>query len=108
MNGSRASRPLHVALALVLLVPASVASAQEREPTFLHGFGELVRGVLWVPPKTVLGATLEGPPIAGTVVGVVAGLSRGIMTVLQGLYEMAQAVKSKPRKRRKPHRDAPW
>ena len=40
-------------------------------------------------PKTVLEATLDGPPVVGTVVGVLAGTARALQTVVGGFVEMA-------------------
>ena len=73
--------------------PADFAWAQQREPRFIHGFGEVLAGIFWEPPKTVLDATLTGPPVVGTAVGIVGGLSRGIHRVVRGLREIDQVIR---------------
>ena len=89
----RTSIPLLVALVCVLLISQPLAWAQQREPRFIHGFGEVLAGIFWEPPKTVLDATLTGPPVVGTAVGIVGGLSRGIHRVVRGLREIDQAIR---------------
>ena len=91
--------PAHLLVVLTLFAAPAVASAAEGEPTFLHGVSRVVRGGLWDPAKTVLEATMDGPPVAGTVVGILAGLFRGIETVLGGFQEIAEAMLPQESKR---------
>ena len=92
MNFDRTPAPVLLALAFVLLVPPPFAWAEEREPALIHGFGEVLAGIFWEPPKTVLDATLSGPPVVGTAVGVLGGLSKGIQRILRGLQEISAAL----------------
>ena len=69
---------------------ASPAAAEtQSDPSFLHGVGQVIAGVLFELPKTVLDATLTGPPVAGTLVGVLAGTARALQTTAAGVVEMA-------------------
>ena len=61
------------------------------EPNFGHGVGQVIDGVLFELPKTVLGATLEGPPVVGTMVGLLAGTARALQKTVGGVVEMATA-----------------
>ena len=74
----------------VLMAAHTLAFAMaQSEPNFLHGVGQVVAGLVFELPKTVLDATLTGPPIAGTVVGLLAGTARALQTTVGGLVEMA-------------------
>ncbi|MBI3458364.1 MAG: hypothetical protein HY002_21545 [Candidatus Rokubacteria bacterium] len=55
----------------------------------MHGAGQVVAGLLFELPKTVLDATLTSPPVVGTVVGVLAGTARALQKTVGGLAEMA-------------------
>ncbi len=77
-----------VAWALVLLIHAPVAADAQTEPSVLHGVGQVVGGVLFELPKTVLEATFENPPVLGTVVGLLAGTARAFQTTFAGLREI--------------------
>ena len=72
-----------------LLAPEAFAE-QKSEPNFLHGVGQVVGGVLFELPKTVIDATMTSPPIIGTVVGLFAGTARALQTTAAGLVEMSQ------------------
>ncbi len=78
------------ALLLSAAVPVQAADPP-RDPTLGHGFGEVVRGVVFELPKTVLDATFNGPPIAGTLVGIVAGAARAVQRTVAGVVEMGRA-----------------
>ena len=77
------------ALGILLLVGCSVASAESSDPSFLHGVGQVIAGVLFELPKTVLSATLDGPPVVGTAVGLLAGTARALQMTVGGVAEMA-------------------
>lgn len=74
----------------IMLSFASPAAADAKsDPNFLHGVGQVIGGVLFELPKTVLDATLTGPPVVGTAVGLLAGTARALQTTAAGLVEMA-------------------
>lgn len=84
-----------------LLSPMSTCSAApKRAPDFRHGLGQVVGGLTFVLPWTVLEATAEGPPVVGTAVGLLAGTMRALQTVASGLGEMASAFDPWGSKRR--------
>jgi hypothetical protein len=71
-------------------VAANVAYAEERrEPTVTHGAGQVMKGVVVELPKTVIEATMEGPVVVGTMVGLLAGTARALQVTTAGLVEMA-------------------
>lgn len=74
---------------LVIARPASAAEAP-RDPSFLHGAGAVVHGLIFEFPMTVIDGTLNGPPVAGTVVGAIAGVPKALQQVAAGIAEMAQ------------------
>ena len=74
-------------MGLVGLFPAT-CGAEERRPSFLHGVGQVVGGLLLEFPKTVVEATVTGPPIVGTAVGMLAGLSKAGQLTIRGVREM--------------------
>ena len=78
--------------ALVVLVQPSVAWAEGRRASLLHGMTEVVRGVLWVPPKTVVEATVNEPPVVGTGVGILGAIPQGLQTIFRGLREIGDVV----------------
>ena len=84
-----------------LLVP-KVFADQQADPSFLHGLGQVVGGVLFELPKTVLDATLTGPPIAGTIVGLFAGTARAMQVTVAGLVEVSQGFDPLGAKKRGP------
>ena len=73
---------------LTLGTPAVEAAAGD-DPSFVHGVGQVIKGVFLVLPGTVIDATLTEPPVLGTMVGVLAGVSRAIQTTCAGLAEMS-------------------
>ena len=90
----RSSRPirwLRYLISVVLLTSAASAAAAEpkRDPSFTHGLGQVIWGLTFELPKTVLEATMTGPPVVGTAVGLLAGASGAIQKTIEGLVEMA-------------------
>ena len=57
----------------------------------MRGLGKIVGGLIFELPKTVIEASLEGPPVAGTLVGLLAGTTRSVQTVFAGVGEVAAA-----------------
>jgi hypothetical protein len=87
-----ALRGLIVALLVGPAAPALAAAAPE-EPSVLRGAAQVVGGPLVEFPKTVLDATFTGPPLVGTLVGVAAGIAKGLQTSVAGVIEIAAGVK---------------
>ena len=48
----------------------------------MHGAAKIIGGLIFEWPKTIVDATVEGPPIAGTMVGVLAGAARAVQTLV--------------------------
>ena len=67
------------------------ADDHQRTPSMMHGAAKIIGGLIFEWPKTIVDATVEGPPIAGTMVGVLAGAARAVQTVVAGAVEMAAA-----------------
>jgi hypothetical protein len=74
----------------VLSSVSGVAWAAERQPSVLHGVGQVLAGLLVEFPKTVLAATFDGPPVVGTLVGVLAGASRAVQVTVEGMVEIVR------------------
>ena len=55
----------------------------------MHGAGQVVGGLLFELPKTVLEATMNEPPVIGTMVGLLAGTARALQKTVGGIVEMA-------------------
>ncbi len=87
--------------AAVLLGVATSGGASEQDPSFGHGLGKMVGGVIFEWPKTIVDATLTGPPVAGTVVGIIAGAARAAQTVVAGAVEMGAGFDPWGSKRRR-------
>lgn len=79
-----------LAAALLVIGPSARADEPPRDPSFVHGAGEVVMGLVVEFPETVIDATLTGPPVAGTLVGIFAGVSQALRRVTAGAVEMAQ------------------
>jgi hypothetical protein len=78
-----------LSIVAVLVLLSTPAAAAQDEPSFLHGAGQVVAGLLFELPKTVLDATLNGPPVVGTAVGLLGGVARALQTTVGGVVEMA-------------------
>ena len=79
-----------LAAAAVAWAPSVAAETQSAEPNFMHGVGQVVGGVLIELPKTVIDATMTGPPIVGTIVGLFAGTARALQVTAAGVVEVSQ------------------
>ena len=88
--------------AAVMWTPIVAAETQTSDPNLMHGLGQVVGGVLFELPKTVLDATLAGPPIAGTIVGLFAGTARALQVTVAGLVEVSQGFDPWGAKKRAP------
>jgi hypothetical protein len=68
---------------------AEAAGEQQSDPSFLHGVGKVLDGLILELPKTALEATLEGPPVVGTAIGILAGAARAGQKIVGGVVEMS-------------------
>ena len=75
---------------MVLLLAPPAGAKTTREPSFMNGLGEVVAGLVFELPKTVLDATLSEPPVIGTLVGLLGGTARAVRRTVGGVVEMAQ------------------
>ena len=87
-------------LGIILLLLQSPAMASEEAPSFLHGAGQVMGGLLFELPKTVFTETLDGPPVVGTAVGLLAGTARALQVTAAGFVEMARGFDPWGAKRR--------
>ena len=60
-------------------------------PTMRGGFGKIVYGLVLELPMTVAEATMTNPPVVGTAVGLLAGVTRAVQTTFAGMVEVSQA-----------------
>jgi hypothetical protein len=91
---------LRCRVALSLLGPTTASAASDRDPSFMHGAGQVVAGVLLEFPKTVLQGTVDGPPVVGTLVGALAGVVHALQKTAGGLVEMSAGFNPWGAKRR--------
>ena len=68
---------------LISLLMMTTASAD-----IVRGVQKILMGVLGVPLDTIAG-TFSGPPIIGTLMGMLHGLFNGVTMVLGGTFELA-------------------
>ena len=73
----------------MLMAPTVLLAAQQNpDPSFLHGLGKMIDGVVLEFPKNVLEGTLDGPPVVGTVFGALGGIIRASQKTVAGFVEM--------------------
>ena len=100
-----ALRRLGIGLAAFVLIGwlglVSSAGASEADPSILHGAGQVMGGLLFELPKTVITETLDGPPVVGTAVGLLAGIARALQVTAAGFVEMASGFDPWGSKRRR-------
>ena len=90
VNGSRWCHRVVAIVALtaiVLIVPPMPAA----HASLLHGLLSIAAGILEIPRATLAG-TFGGPPIVGTLIGVLSGTFRGLGLVTGGALETAAAA----------------
>ena len=80
---------LSTAAVVVFLVADSAMAADE--PTMRGGFGKMIYGLTLELPMTVVEATMTNPPVVGTAVGLLAGVTRAVQTTFAGMVEVSQA-----------------
>ncbi len=77
-------------LLLFVFSPAVFAAEeQQADPSFLHGLGKMIDGLVLEFPKTVLEGTLAGPPVVGTVLAALGGIASAGQKTFSGLMEMS-------------------
>ena len=82
-------RALGLLAACLVLFPAVLQAAEQKsDPSFLHGLGKMIDGVVLEFPKNVLEGTLDGPPVVGTVLGGLGGIIRASQKTVAGFIEM--------------------
>jgi hypothetical protein len=79
--------PWSIILFSALLSLSPGVGAAKAKPTVRHGIGQIITGIVWELPRTVVEATMQGPPVVGTAVGLLAGASRGVKKVIEGSVE---------------------
>ena len=77
---------MSVVVAAVLLVAPPPAHAN-----ILRGLVEIVAGVLEIPRSTLVG-TFSGPPIIGTVAGVLTGAVRSVGLLASGAFDLVSSA----------------
>lgn len=86
--------------AFFVIAPSASAAEPSREPSFLHGLGEVIDGLVLELPKTILEGTLGGPPVVGTVIGALAGTAQAAQKTVAGVLEMSEGFDPWETKRR--------
>lgn len=77
------------AASLIAAPSGALAAEQQPDPSFLHGLGKVIDGMVLEFPKNVLEGTLDGPPVVGTVLGALGGAARASQKTFEGLMEMS-------------------
>ena len=85
----RCAAPVVTLLGVTLLTSAVASAEQRDDPSVMHGAGQVVAGILFELPKTVIDATMTNPPVIGTAVGLLAGTARALQKTVGGLLEIA-------------------
>jgi len=88
MEGKRMRRGLLVAGIAGLLAVGPAAPAAHADYDLVGAVGDVVVGALAIPVDTIAG-TLTGPPILGTVGGLLHGVLRTIGMTSRGLLRIA-------------------
>lgn len=65
------------------------AEQPKESPSFLHGVGQMIDGLVLELPKNILDGTLTGPPVAGTLIGALGGCARAFQKTAAGFFEAA-------------------
>lgn len=55
------------------------------------GLGKMLYGLTLELPMTVFEATMTNPPVVGTAVGLLAGVTRAVQTTVKGMVEVSRA-----------------
>ena len=73
------------------LLAALVALTPTAEAAVFRGIGEIIAGVFHVP-MAILAGTFTGPPVVGTLLGAVNGVTGGLGLVAHGVLELAASA----------------
>ncbi len=76
------------ALGAAALCAILLGGAPHAHAGLIRGVGRILAGVLEVP-RSILVGTFTGPPIVGTLLGVVNGTVNGVMSIAGGALEIA-------------------
>lgn len=74
------------AIAAILFVALLIA-APPAEANPISGVGKILMGVLQLP-LSILTGTFSGPPVVGTVIGTINGVTQGLGLVANGVFEL--------------------
>ena len=73
--------------ALALVLASGVAAPRSEANELIGGIGDIINGVLSIPAG-VLGGTLSGPPILGTVGGALFGALNTVSLATRGVFRL--------------------
>ena len=80
---------LGISAGILLAFPSGVSAEEpQRDPSFLHGLGKMIDGIVLELPKNMLEGTLDGPPVVGTLLGALGGIARAGQKTVSGFLEM--------------------
>ena len=84
--------PIRGAVVSILVLMALVCGgAPAAEAGLLSGLMRIVSGIIEIPRSTLVG-TFSGPPIVGTVGGVLAGAFNSVTMVVGGVFETVASL----------------
>ena len=78
-------------MAPLVFVAVLFLAAPPAHADIIRGVGKIISGVLAIPMSTLAG-TFNGPPIIGTLAGVVNGAFNGVGSVLSGVLDVASSA----------------
>ena len=76
---------------LALMMLFVMAAPPPAHANVLRGLVEIVAGVLEIPRSALVG-TFTGPPIIGTVAGVLTGAVRGVGLLASGAFDLVSSA----------------
>ena len=87
----KANRRVKSFAVVVIIVAIALINPPAAHADILRGLLRVVGGVLEVPRSALVG-TFSGPPVFGTVVGMLAGAVNGVGMVVGGGIEVAASI----------------
>lgn len=85
------TKALRVAAAAGLLAVGLLIAPSVSHAAIVRGIQEIVAGVFELPLSTLAG-TFTGPPVIGTLMGVVNGAFRGVGLLASGAFDLAASA----------------
>ena len=76
-----------IGVVAILFLAAPAPSSEASVGGMLRGLGNIVGGILTVPVQTLQG-TFGGPPLLGTVQGLVSGTVTGVGRTVSGAFQL--------------------